>query len=152
VKKELDKKLCEDFPELYSQRHGDIRTAAMCWGFDCGDGWEPIIRKLSAQLALLPIQTTAIQVKEKFGTLRFYTSNWNKNNLPIEEFGHWCSIADACIEHACWISGQKCEECGEYGKVRTKGGSPYGWRKCVCKRHAAEFGYDDIRDDDSAAS
>jgi len=47
---DLDKKLCEDFPEIFKNRYGDERSTAMCWGFDVGDGWYGIIRFLCQQL------------------------------------------------------------------------------------------------------
>lgn len=48
--KKLDEALCSDFPLLYRDRHASMQGTAMCWGFDVGDGWEPLIRDLSAQL------------------------------------------------------------------------------------------------------
>jgi hypothetical protein len=47
---ELDKKLCEEFPEIFKDRYGDMQQTAMCWGFECGDGWYGIIRFLCRQL------------------------------------------------------------------------------------------------------
>jgi len=47
---ELDKKLVEDFPMLYKQRFYDMQQTAMCWGFACEDGWEPLIRELSERI------------------------------------------------------------------------------------------------------
>lgn len=46
MNKELDEQLCKDYPLIFANRHGDMATTAMCWGFDCGDGWYPIIDKL----------------------------------------------------------------------------------------------------------
>jgi len=90
----------------------------MCWGFRCGDGWEPLIRTLSGQLTFLagvegnqPVVST---VKKKFGTLRFYVDN----TTPIQ---------DACISAAEARSASVCEACGAYGWVR--GG---GWLVCRC--------------------
>src|SRR3990172_3799704 len=50
MKKKLDEKLVKDFPLLYADRNKDIGSTAMCWGFDCDDGWEPILRDLSSKL------------------------------------------------------------------------------------------------------
>ncbi len=41
--KELDKQLCERYTEIFKDRHGDMRSTAMCWGFDVGDGWFAIL-------------------------------------------------------------------------------------------------------------
>ena len=46
MKQELDKALCEKYPLIFADRHGDYVTTAMCWGFECGDGWYNIIDTL----------------------------------------------------------------------------------------------------------
>ena len=46
MKKELDEKLCKDHPKIFANRNGDMQTTAMCWGFECGDGWYDIINNL----------------------------------------------------------------------------------------------------------
>ena len=46
MRKELDETLCAKYPEIFRDRHGDMRETAMCWGFDCGDGWYNIIDTL----------------------------------------------------------------------------------------------------------
>jgi hypothetical protein len=50
VNEELDKKLVNNFPLLYSDRHASMQDTCMCWGFDCGDGWFDIIWDLSSKL------------------------------------------------------------------------------------------------------
>jgi len=77
MKEELDKKLVQDFPILYQDRYKDMRVTAMCWGFQCADGWEPLIRRLSEKLETWNNNhpgkaIIASEVKEKLGTLRFY--------------------------------------------------------------------------------
>lgn len=54
---ELDEALCRDFPEIFKNRYADIRTTAMCWGFECGDGWEPLIRMTCNRIMSLVIST-----------------------------------------------------------------------------------------------
>jgi hypothetical protein len=61
------------------------------------------------------------QVKEKFGTLRFYT---NSSNAMINKF---INLAEA-------LSAMTCEECGEPGQL----GERYGWYSTRCKKHAPE--------------
>lgn len=46
MKKELDEKLVKKYPKIFADRYGDMRTTAMVWGFDCGDGWYFIIDSL----------------------------------------------------------------------------------------------------------
>lgn len=116
---ELDKKLVEDFPILYKGRYSDMRTTAMIWGFP-GDGWEPIIRKLSEKIENYNHQhrdnpVIAIQCKEKFGLLRYYVS-------------HYPDEVDKWIEEAEEESAHTCEFCGKEGKLRTD----IGWLFTLC--------------------
>lgn len=46
MREELDKKLCEKYPKIFRDRFADMRTTAMCWGFECGDGWYNILDSL----------------------------------------------------------------------------------------------------------
>ena len=57
MREELDKALCKDFPLCFSDRNGDMKDTAMCWGFECLDGWEPSIRKTAEKLE--PLLKTA---------------------------------------------------------------------------------------------
>ena len=62
-------------------------------------------------------QVTLDQVKEKFGTLRFYYTGGD------DYIGGLVSMAES-------MSGVTCEECGKPG-TQTSG----GWIKTVCKEH-----------------
>jgi len=50
MKPELDKTLCERYPKIFADRYSDMTQTAMCWGFDCGDGWFNIIDQLCSQI------------------------------------------------------------------------------------------------------
>jgi hypothetical protein len=119
MRDDLDEALVRDFPNLYRMRHGDMRDTCMCWGFP-GDGWEPLIRRLSEKLEaeILKQEDTSLfyadQVKEKFGGLRFYMS---------ADTG----AMDAAIREAEAEAWKTCECCGAPGKPR--GG---GWIKTLC--------------------
>jgi hypothetical protein len=120
MKKELDEKLCKEFPLLYCGRYADKQTTCMCWGFAIGDGWYDIIYDLSSKLEPLIAEMSedgrprASQVKEKFGGLRFYMSS------ETDEMSKLISEA----ESASYIT---CEKCGAPGEQR--GG---GWVKTLC--------------------
>lgn len=122
MKKELDEALCRDFPLTFADRRASMRETCMCWGFCCGDGWEPIIRKcaekIEAEIAKLPEdmrqQVKAEQVKEKFGGLRFYMTSES-------------DAISAAIKEAESASYRTCELCGAPGKRR--GG---GWIQTLC--------------------
>lgn len=83
-----------------------------------GPGWANIVHPLIARAELEGVQI--LQVKEKFGGLRFYTGPANQK------------FYDA-IEEAERQSFQTCEDCGKPGKVR--GG---GWLRTLCDEHAAK--------------
>ena len=177
----LDKQLCEKFPKLFSDRHGDMKETCMVWGFSHGDGWFNIIHALCANIqwhidqsvknhdfaakyntmreAMLagdftlfeedyrtsmlsfreqrrreilnekprPVpeiieQVTVNQVKEKFGTLRFYYSGGD-------------AYIDGLVAMAESMSAATCEECGAPGRVRHG-----GWLRCLCDEHAQASG------------
>lgn len=106
MKKELDNALCAKFPLLYRARNGSKMDTCMCWGFP-GGGWYQLIHDLSEKLESmikdLPEDQQKLyyadQVKEKFGTLRFYMSRATEQmNLAIDEAEN--------------LSTKTCEDCG----------------------------------------
>lgn len=109
------KKLYDDFPELYVQHEMTIQESCMPWGFECGNGWFDLIYKLSADLSKLDIVPEASQVKEKFGSLRFYLS-----------FGS--DEAYKLIDEAEGVSAKTCVVCGKDGKDRNT-----GWIRPLCE-------------------
>ncbi len=134
---ELDRALVEDFPLLFADRNKPIRESNFSFGFECGAGWEPLIRrgaekleklireeaarqlKLTGQTALWG-HCRASQVKEKYGTLRFYmTSETDEMSKIIEEMEE--------------ESGSICETCGAPGRIRGK-----HWYYTACEEHAKE--------------
>lgn len=120
-----DRLLVENFPNLYRQRHLGMRQTAMCWGFECGDGWYDILWRLSAKLEKMILEMpederegfSAIQVKEKYGTLRFYMT---------------CSTdkMEEAIREAERESARTCETCGDPGHLFY-----LGWCSTRCPRH-----------------
>ncbi len=131
----LDKKLVEAFPNLYRDRNSNMRETAMCWGFECDAGWFDLLWKVSekieAEILKQPEENRnffrASQVKEKFGTLRFYMT------YETEEMSK-------AIREAENTSEKTCEVCGKAGKVMSRGGGPFGWLKCVCPDHSEGYG------------
>ena len=74
------------------------------------------------------IVVTAEQVKEKFGTLRFYYSVDYKD-LEYSDSEGWDNIIRSLVSRAEMMSGYTCERCGERGKIR-----PGGWIKTLCDK------------------
>lgn len=137
---EKDSQLCEKYPKIFRDRYASPQSTCMCWGFSCGDGWYDLIDTLCSciqnhvenkfrqqQLSLkygnikpedvIPsedLQVVAVQVKEKFGGLRFYI------NGADEEVHGMITMAEA-------MSHKICEDCGSKGTLR-KG----GWLRTLC--------------------
>ena len=93
-----DREIMEKCPILYKMRNSSMMETCMCWGFECRKGWKEPLWSLSAKLEALNMQywpkyhvrIQAAQVKEKFGTLRFYydivkDSSWY-NRIPHNFF------------------------------------------------------------------
>lgn len=101
----------------------------MCWGFDCCDGWLKLIDQLSADITALDekngTQTIAVQVKEKFGGLRFYIEGGSD------------AIHDL-IDAAENESLKTCEMCGEPGERRGGGWISTECDACWAKKQAKE--------------
>lgn len=78
--------------------------------FECCLGWADIIRDMSIKIENIlektdEIDMHAVQVKEKYGTLRFYMSKMTPEIASI------ASDTEA-------LSTQTCEVCGHFGKMR----------------------------------
>jgi len=50
MKKELDEALVAKYPKIFKYRHAPMTHTAMCWGFECGDGWYNIIDVLCSNI------------------------------------------------------------------------------------------------------
>ncbi len=70
-------------------------------------------------------QIQAVQVKEKFGTLRFYT------NFSDDYINGMITMAES-------MTAVTCEECGKPGKVRNS-----GWIYVACDEHTNKADLDD---------
>jgi hypothetical protein len=156
MNQELDKALCEKYPLIFRDRHGDMSKTCMVWGMCCGDGWYNILDRMCRLIqnhidhsykqikwntewnarvndpdhvwtAFVareerPIpepveQVIAIQVKEKFGGLRFYYSGGDDTIRGI-------------VYMAEEMSYVTCEECGSPGKAND---GP--WIRTLCEEH-----------------
>lgn len=111
---EKTKELLDKYPRLYRGESEGPQKNLMCFGFECGDGWFDLIDELSRQITEVEPDVKAFQVKEKFGTLRFYIGGFQGPAQDIIESFENCS-------------GKICEMCGEPGEIT--GG---GWLKTLC--------------------
>lgn len=112
---------------------GIMRRIPDGWGrwIECDRGWFPLITDLDAKLAALCPDYTLHQVKEKYGTLRYYAHPCGKHRNLEDEFEELIHRAEIRSEHIC-------EDCGGDGKHCRSG----GWYRTLCasciERHFAE--------------
>ena len=176
----LDEQLVLKYPKIFKDRHADMKSTCMCWGFECGDGWYMLLNLLcrdiqehidniernnelskehnEAKIAakagdftkleaywsnsskefiekqkhlarkgeLCKIyeapQITAVQVKEKFGGLRFYFHGGDKFIQGLVSF------AESMSYHIC-------ETCGTTLEV----GQTEGWIRTICRKCLEEL-------------
>jgi hypothetical protein len=86
---------------------------------DVGKGWASLLDKIYDNLRP---ETQVLQVKEKFGGLRFYVGG-----ATTEEF----DVIDQAEEDSYTI----CEQCGKEGKLRED----LGWILTLCDEHYEEI-------------
>jgi len=114
--------LCENLQNYCDAPHKDIVSYQRwlekakededeLWAKTCEERLEKAIQTADSRP-----QVQAVQVKEKYGTLRFYTN-------------HYDEIINAMINFAETMSGCTCEKCGAPGKP-----SKSGWIKVQCSR------------------
>ncbi len=108
------RRLFDAFPGIFRDKDADMRNTAMCWGFECGDGWFEIIWSLCTELEKLGEDIVASQVKEKLGGLRFYIQGGS-------------DAAYALISKATKESVKTCEQCGKPGRSH---GTEWIWTEC----------------------
>lgn len=87
---------------------------------ECDPGWDKIIDPLIELCKKRKVKI--LQIKEKFGRLRFYV------NFSTETI-------DQLIEEAENESARTCELCGEPGELRSYN----GWLKTVCVAHTPKM-------------
>ena len=80
MKKELQEKLYNDFPEIFKRRHLSKQETAMCYGISCGDGWFPLIYNLCSS-----IQTHIDYVNELYEKRK----NQEEENKELEVTNSW---------------------------------------------------------------
>ncbi len=128
MNEELSKKLLNDFPQLFRNRH----ETCMQRGFECGDGWFDLIYKLSHDIEAVareiglqpnsPKWPKCMQVKEKLGGIRFYVFNFRNERIR--------ALKDSAYEQSC----KTCVYCGKPGEPITDG--------ALCPEHARQVSID----------
>ena len=155
------------FPILFQHRNKSMQETCMCWGIECPKGWYHILEQLCTILEFRNMEFTknygvavvADQVKEKFGTLRFYYTvrNVDKDGKCLELTSNdqipkdWEAkldiatdylemLTDQIIEEAERLTENTCADCGDplndENRVETKGWITYICKECDEKRRA----------------
>lgn len=137
----LADELVPKYPNLYKQYHTtqEQRNAQGyynsfdAYGFETPKGWDDVLRRLSATLSNIctadGCDINVVQVKEKFGGLRFYydgDGNCTRINAAIR-----------AAEVECYAT---CGICGKPGKLVND----RGWLMVVCEEHKRESAKEDV--------
>ena len=129
MNKELQNKLFSNYPDIFKQKDLDKTKTAMCWGIACGDGWYDLIDTLCENIQNRvnnvnrikkedeeKLICEAVQVKEKFGGLCFYTYGGD-------------DYIDGLISMAESMSYNVCSECSKPADRNKKN---RGWIYTLC--------------------
>ena len=148
----------ERFPILFQDRTKPMTETCICFGIECPIGWYHILEQLCTILEFYNMEFTknygiaivADQVKEKFGTLRFYYTPRDVNKDGVAESLMDCEervsdeekrhriavdylemLADKIIAEADNMTENTCARCGipldKNNKVVTQ-----GWISYIC--------------------
>ena len=125
--------LIKKYPKIFRQYKLPMTETCMCWGLECGDGWYGLIDTLCKLLQWdidknsFP-QIEATQVKEKFGTLRFYYNYADEACTDDPERARKQGVQDGMVRFAEYLSGSTCEKCGTNQDVKQT----TGWIVTLC--------------------
>lgn len=105
------------------------------WGrwIGVGRGWYPIVTALDRRLADLDRGYRVLQVKEKFGTLRYY---WDRDETNPSETV-W-EQGEEFVRAAEVLSARTCDECGGSGSLLER----RGWLRTLCGACGSSLGYE----------
>ncbi|MBU0846943.1 hypothetical protein KKH23_07095 [Patescibacteria group bacterium] len=146
MKKELDDLLVKKYPKIFRDRYADMRTTAMCWGFEFSEGWMWLMDSLCNCIQsyidnnphLKITQVVAVQTKEKYGSLRFYYDG-----------------GDDLVSGMVWLAEHQsydiCEVCGSTKDVGRTGVTTDGWVYTRCKKCAESENLLDWKSNDEIA-
>ena len=130
MKPELQKKLFDKYPKIFREKDLSMQETCMCWGIDTGDGWFKLIDALCNCLQFdtdennYP-QVEAVQIKEKFGGLRYYIK-------PSETCYEPRRLNDVIAKYE-EVAAKTCEATGKQGVLMKSIG---GWYKTLNSEYA----------------
>jgi hypothetical protein len=122
MKPELEQKFYDRWPNWFRGKNESERVNLMCFGFSHGDGWFDLEWRLCEALEkVAPPEYKLMQIKEKFGTLRWYADYGSEATHRLE--------TEAEIE-----SAKTCEQCGKPGELSGK-----NWVSTLCPDCQVKF-------------
>ena len=148
MNRRYDDYLCKRYPGIYRDRRADMRTTAMCWGFDIGDGWFTLLENLNNLIENITENArdriiSDYKLKNKI--------EWNKTlddsvlkELRVDELGviatqvkekygglqfyyranlpePYSDEVEGAVAMASHMSQHICEICGDKGKINKSG-------------------------------
>lgn len=141
MKRELEDQLVRQYPKILQECRGDSRKTCMAYGIECSDGWFQLLnvgmKHLQRICQISELELVAKQIKQKFGTLRFYyeiTKSANSNKVPIQVQERASKLIAAVISDMEDQSAFICEETGANGKLTKRG----AWYKTLSEEKAKE--------------
>ena len=124
MNEQLTEQLHNNYPTIFVDKNAPPTKSLICFGFECNDGWYWLIDQLCYALKTYieshpDVPTVvAIQVKEKYGGLRFYYYGGNE-------------FTDRIVSFYETLSELVCEKCGSTdGVSQTQG----GWISTSCEK------------------
>lgn len=158
MNKTLDNYLCESYPRIFIERSKSVQESCMGRGFECGNGWFPLIDSLchniqehidwnnrycfeddTNKLGLAPKKKTVKKVKNKRKLIPQFVALQVKEKFGGLRIYHgggdeYCQGA---VDMAASLSYSVCEICGNGGPRVV--GHTEGWIRSICrdcsKRH-----------------
>jgi hypothetical protein len=140
MKTELELELVKKYPKILKDYKGDPMQTCMSFGIEADSGWYNLLDKCMEKLQYfcdlcfyksgVEVQVVANQIKEKLGTLAFYTSVYGADSIQND-------IIDDIINVAERKSAYTCEVTGERGEICKKG----GWYRTLCYEQARKDGF-----------
>lgn len=104
--------LCEKY-EIHPECSGSV-----------GNGWVPVLEQAFQELFAIGWDGKVDQIKEKFGSLRFYIPP--RDGVSEDLYKAWMSIVSGTEKQSYYI----CETCGAEGKRCSANGT---WVKTLCR-------------------
>jgi hypothetical protein len=136
--KTLELKLKEKFPKLLVDMYGDPTQTPMSYGISCDDGWYDLLYNLCEELQSWSDsnekQIKAVQIKEKFGGLRYYIKVEPVEPKLTDE--QWKEL-HKMIDKYETLSLTTCEVTGGHGSMCKRG----FLLKTLCSQSAVLLGF-----------